>query len=132
MGSSSAEDTGGGNSDCIPTWGVTVCCIDGVSRVTDRGGDHDGVAAGTFCEDTKGGKTGCGVGCSKASERQRTRGLRTGAYTEFGNTGISDVSGSSAMASGIDSSGTGTGVIGTSFLTWKDLHTEEHETHQAD
>ena len=46
---------------------------------------------------------------------QRTRGLRTGAYTEFGNTGVSDVSGSFAMASGIDSSGTGTGVIGTSL-----------------
>ena len=99
--------------------------------MTGRGGDHDGVAAGTFCEDTTGGKTGCGVGCSKASERQRTRGLRTGAHTEFGNTGISDVSGSSAMASGIDSSGTGTGVIGTSFDV-EDLHTEDHETHQAD
>ena len=94
---------------------MTGCCIDGVSRVTGRGGDHEGVAASTFCEDTAGGKTGCGVGCSTASERQRTRGLRTGAYTEFGNTGISDVSGSSVMTSGIDSSDTGIGVLGTSL-----------------
>ena len=36
-------------------------------------------------------KTVCGVGCSRTSERQRTRGLRTGAYTEVGNTGISYV-----------------------------------------
>ena len=56
--------------------------------MTRTGGDHDGVAAGTFCEDTTGGKVVCGVGCPKTSERQRTRGLRTGAYTEFGNTGI--------------------------------------------
>ena len=60
-------------------------------------------------------KQSAGVGCSKISERQRSRGMRTGAYTEFGNTGISDVSGSSAMTSGIDSSGTRTGVIGTSL-----------------
>ena len=42
-------------------------------------------------------------------------GLRTGAYTEFGNTGISDVSGTSTMTSGIGSSGTGTVVNGTSL-----------------
>ena len=83
--------------------------------MTDIGVGHGDVAAGTFCEDTT-GKAVCGVGCSKASERQRTRGLRTGAHTEeFGNTGISDVSGSPAMASGIDSSATGIGVTGTSL-----------------
>ena len=67
-----------------------------------------------FAETT--GKAVYGVGSSKASERQRTCGLYTGAYIEeFGNTGISDVSGSSAMASGIDSSVTGVGVIGPSL-----------------
>ena len=61
------------------------------------------VAAGTFCEDIN-------------SVKQHCRGLRTGAYTEeFGNTGISDVSGSPATASSIDSSATGIGVIGTSL-----------------
>ena len=74
-----------------------------------------GVTFGTFCGDTT-GKAVCGVGSSKASERQRPRGLRTGAYTEeFGNTGISDVSGSPAMASGLDSSATGVGVTGASL-----------------
>ena len=83
--------------------------------MTDIGVGHGDVAAGTFCEDTT-GKADCGVGSSNASERQRTRGLRTGAYTEeFGNTGISDVSGSHATASGIDSSATGIGVRGASL-----------------
>ena len=45
--------------------------------------------------------------------------------------GPRDVSGSPAMASGMDSSATGFGVIGAS-LEWWDLHTEGHETHQAD
>ena len=58
-----------------------------------------GVVKGTLCGDTT-SEAVCGVGSSRASERQRTRGLRTGAYVkEFGNTGISDVSGSPAMAS---------------------------------
>ena len=83
--------------------------------MTGTGVDHGGVAAGTFGEDTT-GKSVCGAGSSKTSERQRTRGLRTGAYIqEFGNTGISDVSGSSAVTSGIDKSATGIGVIGTSL-----------------
>ena len=74
-----------------------------------------GVVVGTLCGDAT-GEGVCGVGSSRASERQRTRGLRTGAYVEeFGNTGISDVSGSPAMASGIDSSATGVGVIGASL-----------------
>ena len=54
------------------------------------------MVGGTLCGDTT-GEAVCGVRSSRASERQRTRGLRTGAYTEFGNTGISDVSVSSAM-----------------------------------
>ena len=74
-----------------------------------------GVVEGTLCGDTA-GEAVCGVGSSRASERQRTRGLRTGAYIEeFCNTGISDVSGSPTMASGIDSSATGIGVIGASL-----------------
>ena len=111
---------------------MTGCCINGVSRVTGRGGDHDGVAAGTFCEDTTGGKTSCGVGCSKASERQRTRGLRTGAYTEeFGNTGISDVSGKLQWRLALTHLAQEP-VSLEHHLTWKDLHTKDHETHQAD
>ena len=83
--------------------------------MTDIGVGNDDVAVGTFFEDTTGGAV-CGVGSSKASERQRTRGLRAGAcIEEFGNTGISDVSGSPAMTSGIDSSATGVGVIGASL-----------------
>ena len=50
--------------------------------MTGTGGDHELQAH--FCEDTT-GEAFCGVGCSKTFERQRTRGLRTGAYTEFGN-----------------------------------------------
>ena len=83
--------------------------------MTEKGVGHGDVAVDTFFEGTT-GEAVCGVGCSKASERQRMRGLRTGAYTEeFGNTGVSDVSGSLAMASGIDSSVTGIGVIGASL-----------------
>ena len=99
--------------------------------MTGRSGDHDGVAAGTFFEDSTGGETVCGAGCSKTSERQRTRGLRTGAYMELGNTEISDVSGSSAMTFSSDSSGTEP-VSLEHHLTWTDLHTEDHDKHQAD
>ena len=60
--------------------------------MTDIGLGHGGVAAGTYCEDTT-VKEVCGEVSYTASERQRTRGSRIGAYTEeFGNTGISDVS----------------------------------------
>ena len=76
--------------------------------------DRDDVAAGTFCEDTT-GESVCGVGRSTTTERQRTRGMRTGAYAEFGNTGVWDVFDSSAMTSGMDSSGTGIGVTGASL-----------------
>ena len=70
---------------------------------------------GTLCGDTT-GEAVCCVKSSRAFDRQRTRGLRTGAYVEdFGNTGISDVSGSPAMASGIVSSAKGIGVIGASL-----------------
>ena len=49
-----------------------------------------GVFAGPLCEGTT-GEAVCGVGSFRTSERQRTRGLRTGAYVEeFGNTGISN------------------------------------------
>ena len=71
-----------------------------------------GVVIGTLCGDTT-GEAVCGAGGSRTSERQRTRGLRTG--EEFGNTGISDVSGSTVMTSGVDSSATGDGPIGTSL-----------------
>ena len=90
--------------------------------MTGIGGGHDGVAAGTFCEDTTSGETVCGVGCFKTSERQRTRGLRTGAYTEFGSTGISDVSGSSAMTYHLAQEP----VSLEHHLTWKGLQTEDH------
>ena len=76
--------------------------------------DDWGVAIRTPCEDTI-GKEVCGVESSNAFERQRTRGLRSGAHIEeFGNTGISGVSGSPAMAADIESSATGIGVIGAS------------------
>ena len=76
---------------------------------------QNGVVVGTLCGDTT-DEAVCGVGSPRTSERQRTRGLRTGTYVEeFGNTGISAVSGSPAMASGIDSSATGVGVIGASL-----------------
>ena len=71
-----------------------------------------GVVVGTLCGD-RAGEAVCGV---RTSERQRTRGLRTGAYVEeFGNIGISDVFGSRAVASGMDSSASGVGIIGASF-----------------
>ena len=51
-----------------------------------------GVVMGTLCGETT-GEGVCGAGGSRTSERQRTRGLRTGAYIEeLHNTGISDVS----------------------------------------
>ena len=128
MGASSVDDVGSGVSGCVSRGGETGGWAGGVSWMTHIGVGQGGVALGTFFGDTT-GKTGCGAGCSKASERQRTRGLRTGAYTEFGNIGISDVSGSPAMASGIDSSATGVGVIGTSADVDGPSY---HETHQAD
>ena len=88
--------------------------------MTGRGGDHDGVAAGTFCEDTTGGKTSCGVGCSKASERQRARGLRTQMCLAH----LRRRPALTHLAQGP--------VSLEHHLTWKDLHTEDHETHQAD
>ena len=104
-----------GVSGCVSMRGVTGGWAGGVSWMTDIGVGQGGVATGTFCGDTT-GKAIFGVGRSKASERQRTRALRIGAYIqEFGNTGISDVSGSLAVASGIDSSATGVGVIGASL-----------------
>ena len=59
MGSSSAEDAGGGNSGCTSTGGVTGCCVDGVSRVTGRGGDHDCANFRLRCDtiDDSGGST---------------------------------------------------------------------------
>ena len=67
------------------------------------------VVVGTQCGDIT-SEAVCGVEGSTTSERQRTRGLRTGAYTV-----ISDVSGSLVMASGMDSSATSVGVIGASL-----------------
>ena len=59
----------------------------------------------------------CGVEGSRISDRQRTRGLRTGAYVEeFGSAGVSGVSGidSSAVVSGAGSSVSGDAGIGAS------------------
>ena len=74
------------------------------------------VAKGTLREGAR-GNAASGVESPRTSERQRTRGLRTGATVgEFGSTGISEVSGigSSVMASSTGSSATGVGVNETS------------------
>ena len=130
MGASSVDDVGSGVSGCVSRCGVTGGWGGGVSWMTGLGGDHDGVAAGTFCGD-RAGKAVCGVGSSTASERQRTRGLRTGALRN------SATLGSQMCLAHLQWRPTLTHLPQESVSLehqsmWMDLHTEDHETHQAD
>ena len=95
--------------------------------MTGIGVDHGGVAIGTFCEDTT-GKAVCGVGSSKASERQRTRELRTGNSATLGSRMcLAHLQWRPALTHLPQES-----VSLEHHSMWMDLHTEDHETHQAD
>ena len=99
--------------------------------VTGIGGDHDGVAAGTFCEDTTGGKTVCGVGCSKhlsANAIVDCALVHTQNLATLGSRMcLAHLRWRPALTHLAQEP-----VSLEHHLTWKDLHTEDHETHQAD